>query len=331
MLYVFSLNCTLSRLKLSDRFVIVAKCKIIFWFVTLFAYKVYCALLLSNLFRIIDFLAPMTSLLSSASPSFPWATIPLTKLRVRGFPKSPTPQMVSAQLVWRPSVEAPVECEMVPEGQIYWPFPSSHVPLFQSESKCKTILMKMTLICMKMKLHAELIFIWKVSHLDSFWNRGTRELGDGLFARDSLYKVRFSLDQQFRFEFPDISSGKWYSILLEAVIEVLQSNHVALQEQQIIFPIMGKNVLCSWHATWLLCTTSIDDYIAKWSKKSSMRFLTFPVANGTGQPREEIPNVRKFLTCNVSVKSKLQHPPPGIPRAFDAFSCPGGREFDHHS
>ena len=26
----------------------------------------------------------------------------------------------------------------------------------------------MTLICMKMKLHAELIFIWKVSHLDSF-------------------------------------------------------------------------------------------------------------------------------------------------------------------
>ena len=24
-------------------------------------------------------------------------------------------------------------------------------------------------------------------------------------------------------------------------------------------------------------------------------------------------------------------PPLGIPRAFDAFSCPGGREFDHHS
>ena len=26
----------------------------------------------------------------------------------------------------------------------------------------------MTFICMKMKLRAELIFIWKVSHLDSF-------------------------------------------------------------------------------------------------------------------------------------------------------------------
>ena len=39
------------------------------------------------------------------------------------------------------------------------PFPSSLVPLFQSESKCETILMKMTLICIKMKKHAELIFI----------------------------------------------------------------------------------------------------------------------------------------------------------------------------
>ena len=32
------------------------------------------------------------------------------------------------------------------------PFPSSLVPLCQKESKCKTFLMKMTLICMKMKL-----------------------------------------------------------------------------------------------------------------------------------------------------------------------------------
>ena len=29
------------------------------------------------------------------------------------------------------------------------------MPLFESETKCKTILMKITLICMKMKLHAE--------------------------------------------------------------------------------------------------------------------------------------------------------------------------------
>ena len=35
----------------------------------------------------------------------------------------------------------------------------SVVPLFQSESECETIVMKMTFICMKMKLHAEFIFI----------------------------------------------------------------------------------------------------------------------------------------------------------------------------
>ena len=39
------------------------------------------------------------------------------------------------------------------------PFPSSLGPLFQSESKCEIILKKMTLICMKMKLPAEFIFI----------------------------------------------------------------------------------------------------------------------------------------------------------------------------
>ena len=48
------------------------------------------------------------------------------------------------------------------------PFPSSLVPLLQSESKSETMLMKMTLICMRVKLHVEIIFIWKVSYLDSF-------------------------------------------------------------------------------------------------------------------------------------------------------------------
>ena len=37
------------------------------------------------------------------------------------------------------------------------------------------------------------------------------------------------------------------------------------------------------------------------------------------------------LSINVSVKSKLQHAPPGIPRAFDTFAVPGRREFDHQS
>ena len=65
------------------------------------------------------------------------------------------------------------------------PFVRSLVPLFQTESKCETILMKM--ICVKMRLHAELIFIWKVSHLDSFSHGSTRELRNGLFGVLSLH------------------------------------------------------------------------------------------------------------------------------------------------
>ena len=36
-------------------------------------------------------------------------------------------------------------------------FHNDFVPLFQNESKCETFLMKMTLICMKMKVQAKLI------------------------------------------------------------------------------------------------------------------------------------------------------------------------------
>ena len=54
-------------------------------------------------------------------------------------------------------------------------------------------------LCFKASLSAKpflwkLIFIWKVLHLDSFWNRGTRDLGNGL-----LYKItRILVDQRKR-------------------------------------------------------------------------------------------------------------------------------------
>ena len=32
-----------------------------------------------------------------------------------------------------------------------------------------------------------------------------------------------------------------------------------------------------------------------------------------------------------TVKSKVEHPPGGIPRAFDALVVPGGGEFDHYT
>ena len=52
-------------------------------------------------------------------------------------------------------------------------------------------------------------------------------------------------------------------------------------------------------------------------------------------------NVRKYICSTQLIDCKYTavmyqsnrsfNIPPGIPRAFDAFSCPGGREFDHHS
>ena len=47
------------------------------------------------------------------------------------------------------------------------PFPSSLVPLLQSESKCETILMKMSSTCSFIFMQIKLIFIRMVSHLDS--------------------------------------------------------------------------------------------------------------------------------------------------------------------
>ena len=68
------------------------------------------------------------------------------------------------------------------------------VPLclcFKASLSAKPFLLKWLLICMKMKLHAELIFIWKVSHLDSFWNRGTREnLGGHWDRKWNLRKLK---------------------------------------------------------------------------------------------------------------------------------------------
>ena len=44
----------------------------------------------------------------------------------------------------------------------------------------------MTLICMKIKLHAELIFIGKVLQLDSFLKRCTTKLGHGPFKHTTI-------------------------------------------------------------------------------------------------------------------------------------------------
>ena len=62
----------------------------------------------------------------------------------------------------------------------YRPFPSSLVPLFQNESKCETFHMKMSSACSFIFMQIKVNFIRMVLHLDSLWNRGRRELGNGL-------------------------------------------------------------------------------------------------------------------------------------------------------
>ena len=66
------------------------------------------------------------------------------------------------------------------------PFPSSLVPLFQNESKCETFHMKMSSACSFILMQIKVIFIRMVSHLDSLWNRGTRELGNSLLQRQLI-------------------------------------------------------------------------------------------------------------------------------------------------
>ena len=61
------------------------------------------------------------------------------------------------------------------------PFPSSLVPLFQNESKCETFHMQISFARSFIFMQIKVIFIRIVSHLDWLWNRGTRELGNGLF------------------------------------------------------------------------------------------------------------------------------------------------------
>ena len=59
-------------------------------------------------------------------------------------------------------------------------------------------------------------------------------------------------------------------------------------------------------------------------KRQFKQFCSYRYATGG-------PDVIKVCVNNVSVKSKLQHAPPGIPRAFDTFAVPGRREFDYQS
>ena len=101
------------------------------------------------------------------------------------------------------------------------PFPSSLVPLFQNESKCETFHIKMSSACSFIFMQIKFIFIRMVSHVDSLWNRGTRELGNGLF-RNCIKKIdkywRLTMSDQLAEEF---NLGKCFMIFLIAWVTVI--------------------------------------------------------------------------------------------------------------
>ena len=69
---------------------------------------------------------------------------------------------------------------------------SPRLPLCQNESKCESILMKICFTYKFIFMQIKLIFIWKALHEDSFWERGTPELGNGLFRMTIFLSSRFN-------------------------------------------------------------------------------------------------------------------------------------------
>ena len=95
------------------------------------------------------------------------------------------------------------------------PFPSSVVPLFQNESKCETFHMKMSSACSLIFMQIKVIFIRMVSHLDSLWNRGTRELGNGPLKTKTQKPYPFS-DQNGQNPYPIYEQNGWITIPFRA-------------------------------------------------------------------------------------------------------------------
>ena len=69
------------------------------------------------------------------------------------------------------------------------PFPSYPSPLFQNESTCETIHMKMCSTFTSIFMQIKLIFIWMVWHVDSFRSWGKRQLGNGLLREGDTFSI----------------------------------------------------------------------------------------------------------------------------------------------
>ena len=92
-------------------------------------------------------------------------------------------------------------------------FPSSLVPPLQNESRCKTFHRKMSSACSFIFMQIKVIFIRVVSHLDSLWNRGTRELVIGLFIWQGWIRVHASTNVLFLWTRQRIKSPEYHHMI----------------------------------------------------------------------------------------------------------------------
>ena len=92
---------------------------------------------------------------------------------------------------------------------------------------------------------AELILIWKVSHLNSFWNRGTRELGNGL-----LTSSRQSRGSVVRVDPRQKPVKQWYDGFIEQAISYRQLDSKKLHLND------SSNHLATTKTTHSVCSTS---------------------------------------------------------------------------
>ena len=93
----------------------------------------------------------------------------------------------------------------------------------------------MSLICIKMKLQEELIFIWRVSHLNSFWSRGTKELGNGLFYHRFCFEKRNLKSQYERQKSTKHWQEMWLSQSVKFAFEKEMSSSHSIWTGQNIF------------------------------------------------------------------------------------------------
>ena len=70
---------------------------------------------------------------------------------------------------------------------------------FQNESKCEIFHMKMSSEYHFIFMEIKVIFIRMVSHLDSLWNRGTREHGNGLLLLILVFRLSIKNHCYFQF------------------------------------------------------------------------------------------------------------------------------------